>query len=170
MPHFRIVRWFLAFSRSYVVKDDHGRAVFRIWGRIHFARIFTVVRLVDSTRLTVREKLLVIDPTYVISRHGSPVAVVRRTTTSGARTDRFIIDLFSEGQAQASGKLFVDDGVTITKGGDFLARIWRNEARIVETLELETTRNFDQTLLLAIALSIVETDPRRGQTSPDAFS
>jgi uncharacterized protein YxjI len=151
------------------VTDSDGVSVFRINGKVRFARTFVIESHQGASPLTVREKLLALAPTYLVTRQGNQVAMVCRTTTSGAAVDRFTIDLGSDGPLEASGKLYTSRGVAVTRGGSVIARIWRNQAALRETLELDTTSTLDQAVLLAVAMSIAETDSSRGQTPPDAL-
>jgi uncharacterized protein YxjI len=148
-------------SRSYSVTDSNGVRVFRINGKVRFARTFVIEEIQSSLSFSVREKLLAIDPTYIVTQEGKQIAKVCRTTTSGKFPERFTIDLGTNGSLIASGSLLSD--IAIRKGDSFCARIWREQETIRETFGFETTDDCDLALLLSIAMSIVETDTSRGQ-------
>lgn len=149
-------------SRSYIVTDSNENKIFSISGKLRFARTFVVKGHQGHLPLTVREKLLSIDRTFLVTQQGNQIATVRRTTTTGEYPERFTIELDSSESLKASGSLYSDRGISITKNGSAFARIWRKDA-FRETFGLETTNNLDQALLLSIAMSIVETDSSRGR-------
>lgn len=148
-------------SRGYSVTDSNGVPVFRINGKVRFARTFVIEEIYGSLSFNVREKLLAIDPTYIVTQQGKQVAKVCRTTTSGKHPERFTIDLGTNGSLIASGSLVSD--ITIRKGDSLCARIWREQETIREAFGFETTDDCDLALLLSIAMSIVETDTSRGR-------
>lgn len=148
-------------SRGYSVTDSNGVPVFRIHGKLRFARTFVVQGIQSSLSYDIREKLFAIDPTYIVTQQGKQVAQVCRTTTSGQFPERFTIDLGVSGSLIASGSLF--SAITIRKNDVMCAKIWRDQETFRETFGFEVANNFDLALLLSIAMSIVETDRSRGK-------
>ncbi len=148
-------------SRGYSVTDNDGVPVFRINGKVRFARTFVVEGIQAPFSFNVREKLLAIDPTYIVTQQGKQVAKVCRTTTSGTFPERFTIDLGTSGSLSASGSLL--STVTIRKDDSICAKIWREQETIRETFGFETTDNSDLALLLSVAMAIAETDSSRGK-------
>lgn len=165
MPTYRVKQRRVAISRGYDVENEAGERVLRIVGKLGFARTFTVESAAAEPPLSVRETLLAVDPTYAISQDGALRATVRRDTTGGAKTDRFSIDLPAGLPMEASGKLFTDGGVTVSRGGSILARVRRGIGPVTrEEFTLETFDAQGEPLLVAIAMAIVESDPARGAT------
>lgn len=164
MQSYRIRRQVLTVGRSYWVEDAAGARIFKIAGKVSFARAFSIRDAQGNLAYTVREKLLAVDPTYVISRDNIEAAIVKRTTTSGAPQDKFEIALQSGGMLHASGNLWQDDGVQIVRDGTFLASIRRQQLVLREIFWATVHRSADQALLLAVAMSIVETDSNRGSS------
>jgi uncharacterized protein YxjI len=169
MPRFTITRKIVSVARSYVAVDGDGIAAFRISGKLRFARTFAIQKPSGILLLNVRETLLALDPTYVITQDGIQVAVVRRITTSGARVDRFTIELGSEGLFDASGKLSHDIGVAVRRDGNVIARVRRTQQTLREIFEFDAPADRDHALLLAVAMSIAETDPSRGEAPGDGL-
>jgi uncharacterized protein YxjI len=162
LPTYQIRRLLLAVGRSYEVEDAAGARVFRIAGKVRFARTFSIHDVNGNRVYSVRETLLVLDPTFVISRDGIEAAVVKRTTTSGASQDKFEIAMQSGETLHASGKLWRDDGVQITRGNTRIAMIRRQRNVLREMFQASLLPSADQALLLAVAMSIAETDSNRG--------
>lgn len=164
MQSYRLRRQVLALGRSYYAENPAGERVFRIAGRLGFARVFSVKDASGNALYSVREKMLVLDPTFVVSRDGVEVAVVKRVDNSGAVDDRFEITLQSGGVLRGLGKIWAEDGVRITRDGTLVAVVRRQQYVLRETQLIDVASSADQALFLAIGMSIVEIDPTRGQT------
>lgn len=162
MQTYKIRRPLVSLGRSYWADDPAGAPLFRIAGRIGFPRRFSIKDTGGNRLYFVREKVWVLAPTFVIRRDGAEAAVVRRTTTSDAREDKFEITLQSAQPLHASGKLWVDDGVQIFRGAARVGVIRREQNVVREIFWATLSRAMDQALLLAIAMSIAESDPDRG--------
>lgn len=163
MPKYRVNQRRIAISRSYDVGTEAGEPVFRVAGKLRFARTFDVVSAAGERLLAVRETLLTVDPTWAVSRGAALAATLKRRTTSGATNDRFTIEIPSGFPMEAAGKLHHDDGVSITRGGLTLARIRRELGPVTrEEFTLEVFVEDDPPLLVALAMAIVECDPSRG--------
>lgn len=162
MSTYTIRRRLISIGRDYVVEDDNGQQVLVVDGKVRFARTFSV-KNPSGTVLHVREKQLCIEPTYIIKRDGVEAAVVRRTSVMDASVDHFTIELNSGDRAEGRGKLWHDEGVTISKGDSLLAIVRRPQGLFRETFTLSITADVELPLLVAIAMSIVETDMWRGE-------
>lgn len=161
MPTYTIRRRLVSLARSYSVFGEGGELAFRLTGNVRFARTFLLRSRSGEAPLRAREKLLAIDPTFIITRNRAEVATVCRRTTSGAVVDRFEITLASE-TMDGSGSLLSDDGVRVGRGGSVFVRVWRVHGELRETFRVETVTTLEQALLLAVAMSIVDIDPGRG--------
>ena len=160
MAAYTIRKQLISIGRDYHVENDAKEVLFRIDGRLRFARTFSVNEATGAKLLHVREKLLCIDPTFIVKRDGVEVARVVRTTTGGARVDHFKIQLASGDHCTASGKLREERGITIAQFGN----IQRDQNPLIaEIFRLVTSDNADQALAIAIAMSIVEMQWHRGE-------
>ena len=93
MPRYTVRQRLVALGRDYGVHDESGELAFVLDGKLRFARSFSVKDRDGKLLLGVREKLLCIDPTFVItSAAAAPVAVVKRTSTSDASVLAFEIE------------------------------------------------------------------------------
>jgi uncharacterized protein YxjI len=162
MRSYRISRRYLTIGRSYWVEDSAGARVFRIAGKVGFATAFSIRDMQGNRLLSVREKLMVIDPTFVIRRDGVEVAVVRRTTTSDAPTDRYEIAVQGGGTMRGSGKLWRGNGITLLHGNVHVGMVRREQNTLKERFFVDLAASDDQALLLASVMSIVEIEAARG--------
>ena len=162
MQTYRVRRQLISLGRSYWVEDAAGARIFKVAGRIGFARKFSIKDASGNRLYSVREKLLVLSETYIIHRDDLEVAVVTRTTTSGAPQHKFEIVLQSGETLRASGLLWHDDGIQIVRDNTRIGIIRRQRNVLRETFWATLHRSEEQALLLAIAMSIVETDLTRG--------
>lgn len=162
MSTYTIRRRLVSIGRDYVVEDDKGQKVLFIDGKVRFARTFSIDDPSGIVLLRVREKQLCLEPTYIIKRDGVETAVVRRTSVMDAPVDEFTIDLNSGNRAEARGDLTFDQ-VAISRGDDFLAIVKRLQKPFLETFTLEVAAEVELPLVVAIAMSIIETDMHRGE-------
>lgn len=165
MRSYQIFRRYFTIGRSYWVEDSVGARVFGIAGKMGFARAFSIQDMQGNQLFSAREKLLVIDPTFVISREAAEVAVVRRPTTGGAVSDRYEVAVPSGGTLRGSGKLWQDDGVTLLRGDKRVGMVRRQQNTMKERFFVDLAASDDQALFLAIAMSIVEIEPDRGNAA-----
>lgn len=165
MPRYTVQKRLVSIGRDYDVRDDDGQVVFKIDGKLRFARTFVVRDRDGKALLSVREKLMALDPVFEIKAGERLVATVRRTTTSGADTDEFEIWVAGASGAmlQAQGQLLFD-GVRIQRGQARVGSVSRQQGRVVhEVFQVTAAADEDQALMLAIAMAIVETDSSRGE-------
>jgi uncharacterized protein YxjI len=163
MQAYTIRRCMLVPGRSYWVEDGSSAArLFRIAGKVRFARTFSIRDVGGIVLYSVREKLWALESTFIVKRDGVETAVVRKTTTSGATRDLFEIHLSSGELLHASGKLWDETGVVVKRNGNSMAFVRRVQYVMRERYNVEVVRSADQALMLAIAMSIVETDLSRG--------
>lgn len=157
MPHYTIRRRIIALSRSYTVKDETGQLVFRLVGKVRFARTFMVNDRSGITQFTVREKSLSLDPTFVITKDGTQVAVVRRNIdrTSDGK-DLWQIELSSDLAMEATSCLIRSEGVRIMQGTSLCATIRQTGFLVTQVFTMETVSTIDPAFILAIAMPIVE--------------
>lgn len=156
----------LPVARSYWVEDPAGARLFRIAGKLWFPRAFSVKDPSGQLLYSVREKMLTLDYRFVISRAGAEAATVRKTSLSGSGDDKFEIVLATGDTLTASGKLWTEVGMRIRRNNNMVATIRREQGvHLREEFKASAVTTMDQPLFLAIAMSIVEIDPSRGNGS-----
>jgi uncharacterized protein YxjI len=170
VPNYTVRKRLVAIGRDYDVKDENGELAFTLDGKVRFARTFFVKDPSGARLLKVREKLLCLDPTFVITpaAGGAPVATVKRTTPSGKLTTKF--DVAANGQTimTAQGRLLTDGGFEIRRGGAQASTVSRQPNTVIhEIFHVTTAASEDQPLLLGVAMSIVEMCFHRGEEHTD---
>ena len=163
MPRYTIKSRLVSVGRDYDVLDDKGEVAFRIDGKVRFARTFVVKNREGDALLAAKEKLLCLDPTFVIASGDDPVATVRRTTTSGAMIEKFAIEIAGGLPMTAEGNLLGDGVVILGDPGKIGSVEVEPRTGVYEIFHVSVVSDQDPPLVLAIAMSIVETDSRRGQ-------
>jgi uncharacterized protein YxjI len=83
MPRYTVQRRLVSVGRDYVVQNEDDEVVLKVDGKVRFARTFSVKDGAGSMLLRVREKLLCLDPTFIITRGKETIATLRRTSPSG---------------------------------------------------------------------------------------
>jgi uncharacterized protein YxjI len=163
MPDYLARKRRVSIGRDYVIEDKSGAIVYKLNGKVRFARRFDIEDRDGNSLLAVREKLFTIDSTFEIKREGNTVAVVRRLTTDGQWPAKFEVRINGEVALSASGS-FLGEGIEIRRGESRVGHVSRKPYTIVdEIFNVYADANEDQPLILAIAMSIVETDRHRGQ-------
>jgi len=167
MPRYTVQSRLVSIGRDYNVKDEIGEVAFTLDGKVRFARTFVVKDRNGLRLLSVREKLLCLDPTFVISSASQPIAIVRRVSRSATGTARFEIEMGGSIAMNAHGS-FLREGIEIKRGGAFAGSVSREPNRVIhEIFHVSVGAAEDPALLLAIAMSIVETDLFRGEDRSD---
>jgi uncharacterized protein YxjI len=162
MGRYTIRKKLIALGRSYSVSDDQGQEVCRVRGKIRFATTFDVIHP-GGLPVKVREKLLALDPTFVLTRDGRQVAVVRRTSHDVAPY-RFSIDVEDEQSMSAEGTFFSGSAIRLERSGQWLASLALVQGEIVhETFVLNATAGLDEALLIAIAVCFMSVVTYRGE-------
>lgn len=166
MPRYTVKSRLVSVGRDYEVRDEGGELVFELDGKVRFARTFVLRNREGDAVLRVREKQLCLDPTFVITSGDETVAIVRRTTTSDASIEKFEIEVAGSPAMTAKGS-FIRDGYEILGEVGKVGSVSREPLTAVhEIFHVSVVSDQDPALVLAIAMSIVETDPSRGQYSP----
>ncbi len=167
MPLYTIRKRLVSVGRDYNVEDETGTVLFKIDGKVGFARVFLIKNQESRLLLRVREKLLCIDPTFIISREGQVAAIVRRRTVSDALVAKYEVEMNGEVALRASGSFF-RDGIHIHRGTAFVGSVSRKPFTVIdEIFHVTTAMSEEQALLVAVAMSIVEITPSRGSTKGD---
>lgn len=163
MPAYKVRRRLISVGRDYDIEDESGKAVFRLDGKVGFARRFVIKDSAGNSLLAVREKLLSIDPLFVIKKGVGTVATVRRRSHSDARIAKFEIEINGRTAMGASGS-FLRDGIQIVREGAQIGNVSRVPLTVIEEIfHVEAAATEDQSLILSIAMSIVEMSTFRGE-------
>jgi uncharacterized protein YxjI len=163
MPRYTVKKRLVSIGRDYDVEDENGELALKLDGKLRFARTFLIKDRNGERLLSVREKLLCLDPTFVITSARQPIAVVRRITRSATGTATFEIEMDGGIAMKAHGS-FLREGIEIKREGAFAGSVSREPNRVIhEIFHVSVGATEDPALLLAIAMSIVETDLFRGE-------
>ena len=162
MTQYTVKKRLVSVGRDYDVLDESGKVVFRIDGKVRFARTFDVTDPEGNVLFAVKEKLLTLDRTHVVSAPGGAETVVRMTSTANAQPMRFEIETPGQAPMTAQGS-FQGDGLTILRGGSTLGSVSRQqETAIHEIFRVYAASPEEAALVLALAMSLVESDSGRG--------
>jgi len=163
MPRYTVEQRLISLGRDYDVKTENGDVLFRLDGKVRFARTFVIEDREGVRLLAVREKLLCLDPTFIIKTGDEVRAVVKRTSPSDASTTKFSVEENGRTALKASGS-FLRGGFKIVRDGAFAGSVDRDQSTLVrERFHVSAADSEDPALILAIAMSIVETYPHRGE-------
>ena len=88
MPRYTVQELLVSIGRDYDVSGKSGKVAFKLDGKVRFARTFAVKDSAGQRLLAVREKLLCLDPTFVITSARQPIAVVHRSCIGGIPSGR----------------------------------------------------------------------------------
>ncbi len=161
---FTVRRKLVSIGRDYNIEDKNGNVVFRVDGKVRFARTFTITDRERNVLLSIREKLLSIDALFVIKRDDRNIALVRRRSYRDQANVRFEIELHGGITMKASGSFFDTGGIRIMRGEAIAGVVKKKEyTAISEIYFVNTDPGEDQSLLLGIAMCIVEMSPARDE-------
>ena len=165
MPSYTIKKNMVSVVRDYHVRDEQDATVFEIDGKVRFARTFDVKDRTGRILCSAKEKLLSIDPTFLIDAPGASQVTMRRTTTSSVYPMKFDIAVDGESRMRAQVTAFGDDAV-VMRGPARVATVSRQPNTLVtEIFHLWTADDENPALMLAIAMVIVEGDALRAATT-----
>jgi uncharacterized protein YxjI len=165
MAQYTIKKRLVSVGRDYDVRDQNDAVLFHIDGKVRFARTFDVKAPDGTLRLSVKEKLLALDQTFLIDAPDRPQTVVRRTTTTSVYPMKFVIEVAGQTEMHANGDFF-RDGVVVTRGSAEVARVSREPNTVVaEIFHVSAADHEDPALIAALAMAIVESHPDRGAPS-----
>jgi uncharacterized protein YxjI len=163
VPAYTIRKRLISIGRDYAIEDEHGQTVYKMDGKVGFARKFLIKNDAGKTLLSVREKLLSISPMFVITQEGKAVAIVRRTSLSDAMRDKYEIEIDGAVVMKAEGSFF-GDGINMHRDGRRVGSVSRKPRTLVEEIfNVSVATSEDQPLVLAVAMSIVEMTRFRGE-------
>jgi uncharacterized protein YxjI len=144
---------FFRFGEDSDIADESGRVVFKVDGKVLTLRDRLVVRDPTGREVAeVRRKLIALRPTYEISVAGREVAAVRKHFFTPFR-DRFTIDLPGPDDLEMAGNL-LDHEFTIRRGGAVVATVSKRWFTLRDTYGVEIAAGEDDLLILASVLAL----------------
>jgi uncharacterized protein YxjI len=148
-------------GRDYDVRDEKDEIVFKIDGKVRFARTFDVIDQAGNVVCSAKEKLATLDQTFVINGPRGEITV-KRTTTGSVYPMKFDIMAGEQTTMTAHGDFF-RDGVNVTRGSDRVLNVNRvQNTAFFEIFPVSIAEGEDVAFMLALAMVIVEGDHSRG--------
>jgi uncharacterized protein YxjI len=166
MPSYTVQRRLVSIGRDYVVRNESEEVVFKVDGKVRFARTFTIKDGAGNRLLNVREKLLCLDPTFILKREGDTVATLRRKSPSDQYPLKFEVEMGGAVVLKAQGSLIGDDRINFSRDGSRIGSVSRQQYTVVhEIFHVSAASSQDQALMLALVMSVLEIVPFRGGRS-----
>ena len=154
----------LAWGDDFTIRDESGREVFYVDGKIFsFGDKLSFRDVASKQELAViDQKLLAIGPTYEIFRGGQRAAVVKKKLFTMFR-NKFSVDVPGPDDLDAKGD-FINKDYTFTRHGRTVAEVSKKWFRITDTYGIDIAPGEDDVLILASAVVIdlcVHTDDKK---------
>ena len=161
---YTVHRQLLSIGRDYRVENAAGETVFKIDGKVRFARTFLVRDANGQRLLRVREKLWSLQHAFLIDRDGQLLARLHRTTFASDRHARYEIEMDGVRVMEASGDLFRESVRLNREDGLHVGSVSRKQhAMVHESFYMNVVSEEDQALGLALLMAIVESTTDRGE-------
>ena len=144
----------LAWGDDFTIRDESGREVFYVDGRIFSFGDKLSFRDVASRQelAVIDQKLLSVGPTYEIFRGGRRAAVVKKKLFTLFRNS-FSVDVPGPDDLEAQGD-FINKDYTFTRRRKTVAEVSKKWFRISDTYGIDITPGEDDVLILASAVVI----------------
>ena len=144
----------LAWGDDFTIRDESGREVFYVDGKIFsFGDKLSFRDVASKQELAViDQKLLSIGPTYEIYRGGRRAAVVKKKLFTMFR-NKFSVDVPGPDDLEAKGD-FINKDYTFTRHGRTVAEVSKKWFRITDTYGIDIAPGEDDVLILASAVVI----------------
>ena len=144
----------LAWGDDFTIRDESGREVFYVDGKIFsFGDKLSFRDVASKQELAViDQKLLSIGPTYEIYRGGRRAAVVKKKLFTMFR-NKFSVDVPGPDDLEAKGD-FINKDYTFNRAGREVARASKKWFRMTDTYGIEVAPGEDDVLILASAVVI----------------
>ena len=155
----------LAWGDDFTIRDESGREVFYVDGKIFSFGDKLSFRDVRSKEelAVIDQKLLSVGPTYEVYRGGRRAAVVKKKLFTLFRT-KFTVDVPGPDDLEAVGD-FIGKDYTFSRSGREVARVSKKWFRITDTYGIDIAAGEDDVLILAGAVVIdlcVSPDEKKG--------
>lgn len=141
-----------AFGDDFAIKDEHGRDVYHVDGKVFTLRQTLVINDAEGGEVAViRKKLLSFGPAFEVSR-GSSVSVISKHLFTMFRA-KFTVDVPGPGDLEASGS-FMQREFTFSRAGRTIATVSRRWFKFSDTYGIDIDDGEDDVLILASAVAI----------------
>lgn len=150
---YQIKQKFLSLTEKFTIKDETGRDVLQVEGRI-IGSTETLKDMAGTELAMLKRRYLTLRPTFQVFVQGKVVAVIRR------RLFRIIGAAFdietATGPVQVEGKIF-ERNYTLSRAGRPIAQISKAWFSMTDTYGVEIFDESDTVLTLAMVLAIDST-------------
>ena len=144
-----------AIGDDYDIRDERGRAVFHVDGKILRIRTTFVIKDMQGHEVvTIKKKLLALRETMTIERGGRLLASVRKALLKILR-DRFVI-VVEDGENMVAQGNILEHNYRIRRGNQVVATISKRWFTIRDTYGIEIEPGEDIGLILGVAVIIDE--------------
>ena len=155
MPQFKLRQRLLSFGDDFDITDADGQAAYHVDGKVFRLRQTSVIEDMDGAEVaTVRQKLIAIRKTMIISRNDDTIATIRKALVAPLR-DKYMIDVEGAQELVAKGSI-LDHEYTIRRGDDDVAQVSKRWFTIRDTYGVDIADGEDAGLLLAVVVAIDE--------------
>ena len=144
----------LAWGDDFTIRDESGREVFYVDGKIFSFGDKLSFRDVRSKQelAVIDQKLLAIGPTYEIFRGGRRAAVVKKKLFTLFR-NKFTVDVPGPDDLEAKGD-FINKDYTFSRGGRQVAEVSKKWFRLRDSYGVQLAEGQDVPLILAITVCV----------------
>ena len=144
----------LAWGDDFTIRDESGREVFYVDGKIFsFGDKLSFRDVATRQELAViDQKLLSVGPTYEIYRGGRRAAVVKKKLFT-LFNNKFSVDVPGPDDLEAKGD-FINKDYAFTRGGRTVAEVSKKWFRITDTYGIDIAAGEDDVLILASSVVI----------------
>ena len=143
----------LSFGDDYTVKDEHGREVYYIDGKVFAIGDKLSFQDMEGNELAlIRQKLLSIGQTYRIERNGQTTTVHKHLFT--LVTCKFSVDVPGPNDLEARGNLLDMEYDLVDSRGNLAASVSKKWFRFADTYGVDVAEGWDDVLILCAAVVI----------------
>ena len=143
----------LSFGDDFQIKTENGDDAFLVNGKVFsFAKQLDFGDLAGNALLSIEQQLMSWGATYVISKEGATVAVVKKELFN-VFSYRFDIELSDGPPLETTGD-FANHEYAITRNGQQVAAISKQWFTMTDTYGIDIGEGEDDVLVLAIAVVI----------------
>ena len=155
MPQFKLRQRLLSFGDDFDIADSEGRPAYHVDGKVFRLRHTSVIEDLDGAEVaTVRQKLIAVRKTMLISRNDDTIATIRKALIAPLR-DKYMIDV-EGGEALVATGSILDHEYIVRRGDDEVAQVSKRWFTIRDTYGVDIADGEDVGLLLAVVVAIDE--------------
>ena len=155
MPQYKLRQRLLSFGDDFDITDADGDAAYHVDGKVFRIRHTSVIEDMDGGEIaTIKQKLIAIRKTMIISRHDETIATIRKALIAPLR-DKFMIDV-EGGEALVAKGSILDHEYVVRRGDEEIAQVSKKWFTIRDTYGVDIAEGEDAGLLLAVVVAIDE--------------